>query len=60
MLVLTRLPDQVIVIDTGLEIIEVVVCGVRGDRVRIGIRASDDIKVCREEVYGKREKQNGR
>jgi carbon storage regulator len=52
MLVLTRQPDQVIVIDTGIAIITVKVCRVRGDRVRIGIDAPDDVIVRREETYG--------
>lgn len=49
MLVLTRKVDERIIIGEGL--IEVVVCEIRGDRVRLGIVAPKNISVHREEIY---------
>jgi carbon storage regulator len=48
MLVLTRKVHQSIVIGDG---IEVVVLEVRGEQVRIGIKAPKDVAVHRKEVY---------
>lgn len=48
MLVLTRKVHQSIVIGEG---IEVVVLEVRGEQVRLGIRAPKDVAVHRKEVY---------
>jgi carbon storage regulator len=48
MLVLTRKVHQSIVIGEG---IEVVVLEVRGEQVRIGIRAPKDVAVHRKEIY---------
>jgi carbon storage regulator len=48
MLVLTRKVHQSIVIGDG---IEVVVLEVRGEQVRLGIRAPKDVAVHRKEVY---------
>ena len=48
MLVLTRKVHQSIVIG---ETIEVVVLEVRGEQVRLGIRAPKDVTVHRKEVY---------
>jgi carbon storage regulator len=48
MLVLTRKPGEVIVIDGG---IRVTVVAVKGDRVRIGIAAPPEVRVDREEVH---------
>jgi carbon storage regulator len=48
MLVLTRKVHQSIVIGDG---IEVVVLEVKGEQVRIGIRAPKDVAVHRKEVY---------
>ena len=48
MLVLTRKVHQSIVIGEG---IEVVVLEVRGEQVRLGIRAPKDVTVHRKEVY---------
>jgi carbon storage regulator len=47
-LVLTRRPDQSIMIGTD---IVVTVLEVRGDQVRIGIRAPRDVDVHRDEVW---------
>jgi len=48
MLVLTRKLHQSIVIGDGIEI---VVLEVRGEQVRIGIKAPKDVAVHRKEVY---------
>lgn len=48
MLVLTRKVQQSIVIGDGIEI---VVLEVRGEQVRLGIRAPKDVVVHRKEVY---------
>lgn len=48
MLVLSRTKDESIIIGDD---IEVMVVDVRGDKVRLGIRAPKDVSVHREEVY---------
>ncbi|GAB4131195.1 MAG: hypothetical protein Fur0036_17920 [Fimbriimonadaceae bacterium] len=48
MLVLTRKVNQSIVIGEG---IEVVVLEVRGEQVRLGIKAPDHVKVYRKEIF---------
>jgi carbon storage regulator len=48
MLVLTRNPEQSIVIDGN---IRVTVLGVKGDKIRLGISAPDSVRVDREEVH---------
>lgn len=48
MLVLTRKVNQTIVIGEG---IEVVVLEVRGEQVRLGIKAPRDVTVHRKEIY---------
>lgn len=48
MLVLTRKVNQSIVIGEG---IEVVVLEVRGEQVRLGIKAGKEVKVHRKEIY---------
>jgi carbon storage regulator len=47
MLILTRKPEQSIIIDDN---IVVTVLGVEGDRVKLGIRAPAEISVLREEI----------
>ncbi|QDV24415.1 carbon storage regulator [Aureliella helgolandensis] len=49
MLVLSRHVDQIIVI--GDEQIEIVVVDIRGDKVRLGIRAPKNTAVHRREVF---------
>jgi len=48
MLVLTRKKGESIVIS---DVVEVTIVEVRGDKVRIGITAPDDIDIDRKEVY---------
>ncbi|HLK15411.1 MAG TPA: carbon storage regulator CsrA [Fimbriimonadaceae bacterium] len=55
MLVLTRKVHQSIVIGEG---IEVVVLEVRGEQVRLGIRAPKDVTVHRKEVYQQIHEEN--
>ncbi len=47
MLVLSRLVDEVIVIGDDIEIM---VCDIRGDNVRIGIKAPREVQVLRKEL----------
>ena len=49
MLVLSRKPDERIMIANGE--ITITVVSVRGDKVKIGIDAPNDIDIHREEVY---------
>lgn len=51
MLVLTRRPNQVIIIEYFGSPIEVRVLEVRGDQVRLGIKAPKDVSVHRKEIY---------
>ena len=55
MLVLTRKLHQSIVIGDG---IEVVVLEVRGEQVRLGIRAPKDVAVHRKEIYDQIAQEN--
>ena len=48
MLVLSRRPDEAILIGDDIQII---VVGVRGDQVRLGVTAPRDVPVHRKEVY---------
>jgi carbon storage regulator len=47
MLVLSRKEGERILIEPGIEI---AVVDVRGDKVRIGIAAPKDVRICREEI----------
>lgn len=55
MLILTRKVGEVLVI--GDEI-EVTVLGVRGQQVRLGIKAPKDVSVHRQEIYDKINSEN--
>ena len=55
MLVLTRKVHQSIVIGDG---IEVVVLEVRGEQVRLGIKAPKDVAVHRKEIYEQIQEEN--
>lgn len=55
MLVLTRKLNQSIVIDDK---IEVIVLEVRGEQVRIGIKAPRDVVVHRKEIYDQIQEEN--
>ena len=56
MLVLTRRPNQSIVVGGG-EIV-ITVLEVRGDQVRIGIKAPREVQVHRDEVWAELQKAN--
>ena len=47
MLVLSRLVDEVIVIGDDIEIM---VCDIRGDKIRLGIKAPREVQVLRKEL----------
>tara|TARA_R110001583_G_scaffold25218_1_gene91433 strand:- start:2004 stop:2186 length:183 start_codon:yes stop_codon:yes gene_type:complete len=52
MLILTRRPGEALVMETGSgEVIKVVVIDNRGAQVRMGVIASKEISVDREEIY---------
>ena len=53
MLILTRRPSEAIIIELPSgETIKVAVLGVKGNQVRIGTDAPDDISIVREELLG--------
>ena len=57
MLVLTRHPNQKIIIGDD---IEVTVLGMAGKQVKLGIEAPKDVTIHREEIYNKiQEQENG-
>ena len=51
MLILSRKKNETIVIGTGDERITIMVVAIRGDRVKLGIDALEDVPVHRKEVY---------
>jgi carbon storage regulator len=57
MLVLTRKPNQSIMIGDG---VEVQVLSVAGEKVRLGITAPRDVSIFRNEVYDRIESEQGR
>lgn len=57
MLVLSRKPNQSIMIG---EEIEVVVLEVKGDTVKIGLKAPREVKVYRQEIYAEIKAENER
>ena len=51
MLILTRRPGEALIIETPAgELIEIIVLEVRGNQVRLGTDAPDDIAIVREEL----------
>lgn len=54
MLILTRRPDETVVIGKN---IRVVVMGVNGNQVRIGIEAPKNIEVDREEIHERKQQE---
>jgi len=58
MLILTRRVGESVVIGND---VDVTVLGVKGNQVRIGVKAPKDVAVHREEIYQRicQEKQNG-
>lgn len=58
MLVLSRKKNERIMIAGGL--IKVNVVEIRGDKVRLGIEAPDDVSIDREEVYERKQEEERR
>ena len=50
MLNLRRRPGESIIINTGNGLVEVTVCGIKGDQVNVGITAPEEMDVDRVEV----------
>lgn len=57
MLVLTRHKDETIMVGDDVEIM---IVDIRGDKVRLGIRAPRSIEVHRKEVYDLIQKENSK
>jgi len=53
MLVLTRKKEEKIIIGEGSEEIEITVLRIQGDKVSIGVKAPDSVRVLREELVNK-------
>ena len=53
MLVLSRKKSESILIGKGEDLIEIVVVEIRGDKVRLGLRARPEIPIHRSEVWNK-------
>lgn len=51
MLILTRRPLEAVMIDHPAGLVTVTILGVKGNQVRIGIKAPTSIAVHREEIY---------
>ena len=51
MLVLSRQKDESIIIGEGADCVEITIVAVRGDRVRLGIKAPKSVSVHRKEIY---------
>ena len=51
MLVLSRKKSESILIGKGEDLIEIVVVEIRGDKVRLGLRARPEIPIHRSEVW---------
>ena len=58
MLILTRRPGESIIIETPAgELIQVTILSVKGNQVRIGTEAPDDISIVREELLERLQSQ---
>jgi len=57
MLVLTRHSGETIKIGDD---IEVIVLGVKGNQIRLGIKAPDDVEIHREEIYERIQQERGK
>ncbi len=51
MLVLTRKPQEALVIDNGR--VRICILGVVGSRVKLGVEAADDVRIVREELLSR-------
>lgn len=59
MLTLTRKPEESIIIGEGDSQIEVTVKEIRRNQVRIGIKAPDNVRIFRKELYDRRRIEQG-
>jgi len=57
MLILTRRSGETIKIGDD---IEVIVLGVKGNQIRLGIKAPDDVEIHREEIYERIRQKRGK
>lgn len=57
MLILTRRIGEVVLIDKKNKNIKVVVLGVKGNQVRMGFEAPDDVSIHREEIQDRIDKE---
>ena len=57
MLVLSRKRNESIMIGSGDSVVEVCVVEIRGDKVRLGTKAPDEVPIHRREVYDKIRKE---
>jgi len=57
MLILTRRSGETIKIGDD---IEVIVLGVKGNQIRLGIKAPDDVEIHREEIYERIQLEKGK
>ena len=60
MLVLSRKKNEVITVDLrqfGLPPLELVIVEIRGDKVRVGVKADDSISINRQEVFESKERE---
>lgn len=53
MLVLSRHRNEKIIITCGGINIDIIIVDIRGDKVRVGIQAPNEVSIHREEVYDK-------
>ncbi|NBW56458.1 carbon storage regulator [bacterium] len=58
MLILTRRVGEIVII--GEEEVEIAVLGVKGNQVRLGIKAPKNVSVHREEIYKRIKEQTGK
>lgn len=57
MLILTRRINEALIVGDNVHI---TILGIRGNQVRIGVKAPKDVSVHREEIYQKIQKEKGK
>lgn len=57
MLILTRRIGETLMVDDNGKLTEVTVLGVKGNQVRLGVKADKDVAVDREEIYHRKQSQ---
>ena len=58
MLILTRRIGETLVIEFNGERVDVIPMAVNGSQVKLGIKANQDVKIDREEVYNRKKGEN--